>query len=90
MKPLNRDPWYSFQFEDDRIVPRFHLEGVPAGRQVSVFAIDPQTSERLGLRATGIVGDGAWVDLAEPIKVRAGEAFIAVPESLEAHAEQPR
>jgi len=27
---------------------------------------------RLGLLATGIVGDGGWVDILEPIKVRAG------------------
>jgi len=26
------------------------------------------------------VGEGGWVDLAEPIIVRAAEAFIAVPE----------
>jgi hypothetical protein len=28
---------------------------------------------------TGTVGEGGWVDLPEPIIVRAGEAFIAVP-----------
>jgi mannose-6-phosphate isomerase-like protein (cupin superfamily) len=27
------------------------------------------------------VGEGGWVDLAKPIIVKAGEAFIAVPES---------
>jgi hypothetical protein len=26
------------------------------------------------------LGEGGWVDLTEPIIVRAGEAFIAVPE----------
>jgi hypothetical protein len=45
-----------------------------------MFKIDPSTGERLGLLATATVGDGGWVDLAEPIIVRAGEAFIAVPE----------
>jgi hypothetical protein len=35
--------------------------------------------ERLGLLATATVGAGGWVDLQEPITVRAGEAFIAVP-----------
>ena len=25
------------------------------------------------------MGNGGWVDLAEPITVKAGEAFIAVP-----------
>lgn len=38
------------------------------------------TGERLGLLASATVGDGGWVDLREPIMVRAGEAFIAVPE----------
>ncbi len=42
--------------------------------------IDPQTTMRPGLMATEIVGDGGWVDLAEPIMVGAGNAFIAVPE----------
>jgi hypothetical protein len=45
-----------------------------------VFRIDPGTGERLGLQATATVGAGGWVDLPEPIIVRAGEAFIAVPE----------
>lgn len=80
MIPLYRDPWFTFRFADDRIVPRFHLEGVEAGRRVSVFKIDLGAGERLGLLATAIVGAGGWVDLAEPILVQAGEAFIAVPE----------
>ena len=79
MIPLYQDPWFTFRFAEDRIIPRFHLEGVEAGRQVSVFKIDPATGERLGLLATATVGEGGWVDLEEPIIVRAGEAFIAVP-----------
>ena len=65
---------------DHRIIPRFHLEGVEAERRVSVFRIDGGTGERLGLLATATVGEGGWVDLREPIIVRAGEAFIAVPD----------
>ena len=65
---------------DDRIIARFHLEGVEAGQPVSVFRIDPGTGERLGLLATATAGKGGWVDLAEPIIVKAGEAFVAVPE----------
>ena len=42
---------------------------------------DAGTGERLGLLATATVGEGGWVDLPEPIIVRAGETFIAVPES---------
>jgi hypothetical protein len=80
MIPLHEDPHFTFRFADDRIIPRFHLEGVGAGRRVSVFKIDPGTGERLGLLATATVGEAGWVDLAEPIIVRAGEGFVAVPE----------
>ena len=80
MPPLYQDPHFTFRFAADRIIPRFHLEGVEAGRRVEVFKIDPGTGERLGLLATATVGEGGWVDLPEPIIVRAGEAFIAVPE----------
>jgi hypothetical protein len=78
--PLFQDPWFTFRFAEDRSIHRFHLEGVEAGRRVSVFQIAPGTQERLGLLATASVGEGGWVDLLKPIIVRAGEAFIAVPE----------
>ena len=80
MIPLHQDPWFTFRFADDRIIPRFHLESVEAGRRVSVFKIDPGTGERLGVLATATVGKDGWVDLTEPIIVRAGDGFIAVPE----------
>jgi hypothetical protein len=79
MKPLYEDPHFTFRFADDRIIPCFHLEGVGDGRRVTVYRIDSDTGERLGLRATAGVSEGGWVDLAEAITVRAGEAFIAVP-----------
>jgi hypothetical protein len=79
MTPLYEDPHFTFRFADDRIIPRFHLEGVEVGRQVSVFRIDANTGERLGLMAMATVGEGGWVDLAEPIIVKAGEAFVALP-----------
>ena len=82
MTPLYEDPYFTFRFADDRLIPRFHLEGVEAGRRISVFKIDPGSGERLGLLATANVGEGGWVDLQEPIIVRANEAFIAVPESM--------
>ena len=78
MIPIHHDPYFTFQFADDRIIPRFHLDGVEAGRQVTVFRFDADAGERLGLLATAIVGEGGWVDLPEPIIVKAGEAFIAV------------
>jgi hypothetical protein len=80
MIPLYEDPCFTFRFSDDRIIPRFHLDGVGAGRRVSVFQIEPKTGERLRLLRTATVGEGGWVDLHEPITVRAGEAFIVVPE----------
>jgi hypothetical protein len=80
MLPLYEDPHFTFRFADDRIIPRFHLEGVEAGRRVEVYRIDAGTGERLGLLTTATVGEGGWVDLSEPIIVRASEAFVAVPE----------
>lgn len=81
MIPLYEDSCFTFRFADDRIIPRFHLEGVEVGRSVSVFKIDPTTCERLGLLAMATVGEGGWVDLDQPIIVRAGDAFVAVPEA---------
>lgn len=78
MLPLYRDPHFTFRFAADRLIPRFHLEGVEAGLRVDVFRTDPATGERLGLLTTGVVGDGGWVDVNEPITVRAGDAFVAV------------
>jgi hypothetical protein len=84
MLPLYHDPHYTFRFADDRIIPRFQLEGVGAGRRVDVFRIDPATGERLGLLATGVAGDGGWVDVTDPITVRAGDAFVAGPREADA------
>ena len=79
MIPVHQDPWFTFRFVEGRIIPRFHLEGVPAGRLVSVFKIDTGTGERQGLLATATVGEEGWVELGEPIIVKAGDGFIAVP-----------
>ena len=80
MLALYKDSWFTFRFADDRTIPRFHLEGVETGQHVSVYKIDPETSERLELLATGVVGAGGWVDLSASILVRAGDAFIAAQE----------
>ncbi len=79
MIPLHEDPYFTFRFADDRIIPRFHLEGVEAGQRVSVFKIDPGSGERMGLLTTAAVGESGWVDLPEPLIIRAGEAFLVVP-----------
>jgi hypothetical protein len=65
---------------DDRLIATFPLAGGQAGRRVAVFRIDPGTGGMLGLLAKATAGEGGWVDLAEPIIVKAGEAFVAVPE----------
>jgi len=80
MAPFYEDPWFTFRFADDRIIPRFHLEGVEAGRRVQVYKIDPGAGERLVLLATATVGEAGWVDVGEPIVMRAGEAVVAVAE----------
>jgi hypothetical protein len=80
MLPLYQDPHFTFHFADDRIIPRFHLEGVETGRRVSVFKIHPDSGERLALLARATVGEGGWVDLGQPIVVRAGEGFVVVSE----------
>ena len=79
MLALYRDPHYTFRFADNRIVPRFRLEGARVGQPVAVFRIDPATGERRELLTTGVVGGDGWVDVAAPITVRAGDEFVAVP-----------
>ena len=51
MLPLHHDPHSTFRSADDRITPRFHPEGVEAGRRVAVYKIDPDSGGRLGLLA---------------------------------------
>ena len=78
MLPLYQDSCFTFRFDDDRIISRFHLEGVCSGRHVEVYRIDSATGDRLGLLRKATVGDGGWVELPEPICVRSGEGFVAL------------
>ena len=55
------------------------MEGVLTGSHVSVIKIDAETSKRLGLLATETVSVDGWMGLTEPLIVKAGEGFIAVP-----------
>lgn len=80
MLPIYQEPCFTFRFADDRIIPRFHLDGANSGRQVHVFKTDPSTGKRLALLATATVGENGWVELHEPITVRAGDSFVAVPD----------
>jgi putative acetyltransferase len=79
MLPLYQDHCFTFRFADNRIIPRFHLEGVESGSAISVLKIDTDSGNRLGLLATATVDDDGWVELQQPIVVRAGEGFIALP-----------
>lgn len=78
MTPLYRDTQFTFRFADDRRVERFHLDGVAPGRHVTVYRLHPadEWGERLAGGRTGVDG---WVELPEPLTVRAGEGFVAVP-----------
>src|SRR5688500_8796591 len=80
MHPVYHEPHFTFRFADDRIIPRFHLDGGEVGTPVAVYRLHPGTGERLGLLRAVTAGEGGWVDLRDPLAVRAGEGFIAVPE----------
>src|SRR4051812_3316593 len=78
MIPLYADEWFTFRFADDRVIPRFHLEGVQPGVTVRVYKLNPATGERHDLLAKVATAEGGWVDLPVPLVVRAGGAFAAV------------
>jgi hypothetical protein len=82
MIPLYDEPHFTFRFAENRIIPRFHLQGIEAGRQVSVFQLDAVTGERLGLLATAIVGESGWVDLPVPLIVSLKLGFVAIPQFI--------
>jgi hypothetical protein len=77
--PLYADPEFTFRFAEDRLVARFHLTGVEQGESVAVYRMDADTGDRLDHLTTGTAGEGGWVDLPEPIVMRAGQSFVAVP-----------
>jgi hypothetical protein len=79
MIPLLRESRFIFRFGEPRLIRRFHLEGVESGRRISVFRFDPPTRELGTILATATVGEDGWVELTDPIIVRAGEGFVAVP-----------
>ena len=43
-------------------------------------AFDEESVKRLELMAMATVGEGGWMDLREPIVVRAGDAFVVLPD----------
>ncbi|MFQ3650838.1 MAG: hypothetical protein SNJ75_10935 [Gemmataceae bacterium] len=77
MISLFREPWYRFHFTEDRLVPRFHLEGVPTGIRVRVYQL--VQDEPGPLIAEGVVGADGWVECLPALRVQRGEGFLAVP-----------
>jgi hypothetical protein len=79
MKSLYQSPWFTFRFGEDRVIDRFHLEGVLAAQRISIFRLDEPSNQRGELIRLATADASGWVELAEPIVVRAGDCFIAVP-----------
>ena len=76
---LYEDPGYTFWFSENRVIDRFHLDGQLVGRRVSVHALDHHTGQPRQVLLWACVGPGGWVELAEPLVVRAGDGFLAFP-----------
>jgi hypothetical protein len=89
MIPIHRDSWFTFRFGDGRIIPRFHLDGVEAGKPVSVFKIYLLIGERLGLLTMATVCEGGWVDLGEPIWLNFSDPIAAFLRNMTTYAPQP-
>lgn len=77
--PLYCDPGYRFLFEDRRIIPRIHLDGMPEGALVDVFGMDSPVGSAGTCILRAQVGPDGWVNFSEPIIVRAGTGFLVLP-----------
>ena len=81
MIPLRHEAHFTFRFGDDRTVSRVHLTGVERGRRASVLRRDPVTGECRDLVTAATVGEDGWLDLPEPVVVRAGDVFVVIPDA---------
>lgn len=72
MIPLFREPFYTFAFAEDRLIDRFHLEGVPAGQLVVLEGLSDSNGLLLQTET------GGWVRLPEPRVVRRGQVFRVI------------
>jgi hypothetical protein len=77
MIPIFREPWYRFCFAENRLIPRFHLEGVPTGVRVRVYRLVQEEPGPLLLE--GIVGEAGWVECLPPLRMHSGEGFLVIP-----------
>ncbi len=83
MISLYEDPVFTFRFEEDRLVDRFQLEGVPFGVLVVVCQWAADAPDGAGPElARWLVGDGGWVTAMPPLLVRAGGGFVVRREAL--------
>ena len=83
MISLYEDPVFTFRFEEDRLVDRFQLEGVPFGALVVVCQWAADAPDGAGPElARWLVGDGGWVTAMPPLLVRAGGGFVVRREAL--------
>lgn len=77
MIPLYQDPVFTFRFVEDRLIDRFHLGEVRAGKKVTVFRWQEDAPNRAGPELTrGMVDEGGWVTICPPLLVRKGGGFV--------------
>ena len=87
MIPLHHDSHYTFRFADDRIISRFHIEGVSAGRRVDVFRIDSWLQVLVGQRQEArsyhhmahMLGDERLRTMLATLKASIGTAVEKMP-----------
>lgn len=79
--PLYYPRSFLFRFTEDRRVARFHLQDVRPGTRVSVFRLEADPQQWRELLTTAVAGAGGWVELPEPLIVRAEQGFVVVPEA---------
>ncbi|VTR97972.1 hypothetical protein [Tuwongella immobilis] len=82
MIPLFSELEFRFRFAEERIVPRFHLEGIAPGVRIAIFALtasDAAGESRGDWLMDALVGDASWVTVEPPLRVGPGRGFVAVP-----------
>jgi hypothetical protein len=60
--PRHEDPFFTFQFAGDRLIPRGASGSAGAG-----LLGNPATLALVHLLTTTVVGEGGWVDLAQAV-----------------------
>ena len=75
MIALYHEDDFTFRFAEPRVVGRFHLEGVAAGRVVSVHRLASPGDVVGELLAMATVGAGGWVEVTPAFRVDAVSGF---------------